>query len=62
VSKPDFIASMIHFVDDSLKSDPPEEEGAGRIKRCLSLGDQALKLRDDEPGVATGWLTHYRDR
>jgi hypothetical protein len=49
VSKPDFIASMIHFVDDSLKSDPPEEEGAGMIKRWPSLGDQALKLRDDEP-------------
>jgi hypothetical protein len=50
VSKPDFIASMIHFVDDSLKSDQPEEEGAGRIKRWLSPGDQALKVRDDELG------------
>jgi hypothetical protein len=51
VSKPDFIASMIHFVDDSLKSDPPKEEGAGMIKRWLSLGGQPLKLRDDEPGL-----------
>ncbi len=51
--KPDFIASMLQFVDDSLKNGQPEQEGAGGIKRCLSLANQALEVRDDELGATT---------
>ena len=50
VSKPDFIASMIQFVDHSLQSQGAGEEEqaeSGRIKRWLSPADQALKASDE---------------
>ncbi len=49
--KPDFIGSMIQFVDHRLRRSQlkrGEEEGTARMKRRLRLTDQALKVRADE--------------
>ncbi|PYP88911.1 MAG: hypothetical protein DMG65_14800 [Candidatus Angelobacter sp. Gp1-AA117] len=51
VSTRDFIASMIEFVDYSLESHATREEErveSGRIRRWLSLADQALKTGHDD--------------
>ena len=52
VSKPDFIASMIQFVDHSLQSQRAGEEAQADPpgKRRLSLADRAFKAGDDKPG------------
>ena len=52
VSKPDFIASMIQFVDHSLQSQGAGEEAQADLpgKRWLSLADQAFKAGDDGLG------------
>ena len=51
VPKRDFIASMIEFVDHSLARHATSEEErveSGRIRRWLSLADQALKTGHDD--------------
>ena len=49
--EPDFIASMIQFVDHCLKVGQPELGGDGlaELRRWASLGDQALKVHYGEP-------------
>ena len=52
MSKSDFIASMIKFIDyrlESYASREKEQAESGLIKRWLCPADQAFKVRDDEP-------------
>ena len=54
VSKPDFIGSMIQFVDHRLKGGQPQyAEGVGRIKARLRIAEDAPSVRNDDPDKDT---------
>jgi hypothetical protein len=49
VSKPDFIASMIQFVDHRLKGNQPHHaEAVGRNKAGLRLAEHSPDVRNDD--------------
>lgn len=54
VSKPDFIGSVIQFVDHRLKGGQPQyAEGVGRIKARLRIAEDAPNFRNDDPDIDT---------